>query len=272
MKPPAGDVIGGYGVLRERHRVSHVRRGDHRAQPHAAGRAGHAREPRDRGEPRAPAVPTPRHVVVGPEVVVTERLDATGALERLGPRIGREHQDADTHRGSLPRFAAPYDQAMTVELNHTIVWCRDQQRRRRSSPRSSAGRRRRGSGPSSSSRSTTASRSTYHETDEEIAEQHYAFLIGEDDFDDIFGRIVERGLDHWADPMRSHAGEINHHDGGRGVVLPRSRRAPARDHHPSVRQRFVTRCSPHTAGRTRALPVPRSRCACRRRWVRCTSP
>src|SRR5215213_6220185 len=30
--------------------------------------------------------------------------------------------------------------------------------------------------------------------------QHYAFLVDESDFDDIFGRIKERGLTYWADP------------------------------------------------------------------------
>ena len=34
------------------------------------------------------------------------------------------------------------------------------------------------------------------------------------------GRIRERGLDHWADPMQSRPGEINHDDGGRGVYFP----------------------------------------------------
>ncbi len=60
----------------------------------------------------------------------------------------------------------------------------------------------------------------FHEVDGDIAGQHYAFLIGEDDFDAIFGRIVERGLDYWADPMMSQPGTINHHDGGRGVYFP----------------------------------------------------
>lgn len=49
--------------------------------------------------------------------------------------------------------------------------------------------------------------------------QHYAFLIDEDDFDRIFGRIRERGLEYWADPFKSKPGEINHHDGGRGVYF-----------------------------------------------------
>jgi catechol 2,3-dioxygenase-like lactoylglutathione lyase family enzyme len=50
-----------------------------------------------------------------------------------------------------------------------------------------------------------------------LVPNHYAFLVGEDEFDEIFGRIRERGLDHWADPGRHQQGEINHHDGGRGV-------------------------------------------------------
>ena len=47
--------------------------------------------------------------------------------------------------------------------------------------------------------------------------QHYAFLVDEDRFDEIFGRIRERGLSYWADPFRRHPGEINTNDGGRGV-------------------------------------------------------
>ena len=47
--------------------------------------------------------------------------------------------------------------------------------------------------------------------------QHYAFLVDESGFDEIFGRIRERGLRYWADPGRRRAGEINTNDGGRGV-------------------------------------------------------
>jgi hypothetical protein len=36
----------------------------------------------------------------------------------------------------------------------------------------------------------------------------------------VLGRIHQRGLDHWADPMRRRAGEINRNDGGRGVYFP----------------------------------------------------
>ncbi|MBA3652927.1 MAG: VOC family protein [Actinobacteria bacterium] len=49
--------------------------------------------------------------------------------------------------------------------------------------------------------------------------QHYAFLVAEDEFDSIFARVVERGLDYWADPGHSQPGRINHHYGGRGVYF-----------------------------------------------------
>lgn len=54
---------------------------------------------------------------------------------------------------------------------------------------------------------------------EEIRRQHYAFLVSEDDFDAIYGKITSRGLQHWADPGRQRPGEINGRDGGRGVYF-----------------------------------------------------
>jgi catechol 2,3-dioxygenase-like lactoylglutathione lyase family enzyme len=58
------------------------------------------------------------------------------------------------------------------------------------------------------------------DTDEQIRPQHYAFLVSEPEFDEIFGRIRERGISFWADPGRRRPGEINHNDGGRGVYFP----------------------------------------------------
>jgi catechol 2,3-dioxygenase-like lactoylglutathione lyase family enzyme len=54
--------------------------------------------------------------------------------------------------------------------------------------------------------------------DAEIVPQHYAFLIDEDEFDTIFGRILERGLDYWADPRQARPGEIST-DHGRGCYF-----------------------------------------------------
>ena len=53
--------------------------------------------------------------------------------------------------------------------------------------------------------------------DGEFHRQHYAFLVGETEFDQIFGRIRARGLTYWADPDRRRPGEINTNDGGRGL-------------------------------------------------------
>ncbi len=60
----------------------------------------------------------------------------------------------------------------------------------------------------------------FSESDEPIALQHYAFLVSEQEFDQIFGRIRDRGLPYWADPGRSRPNEINHRNGGRGVYFP----------------------------------------------------
>ena len=49
--------------------------------------------------------------------------------------------------------------------------------------------------------------------------QHYAFLVSEAEFDQVFGRVKARGLDYWADPGRTQKGEINRHFGGRGVYF-----------------------------------------------------
>jgi catechol 2,3-dioxygenase-like lactoylglutathione lyase family enzyme len=47
--------------------------------------------------------------------------------------------------------------------------------------------------------------------------QHYAFLVGDEEFDQILDRIKERGLSHWADPGLNRPRAINHNDGGKGV-------------------------------------------------------
>ncbi|MET0903331.1 MAG: VOC family protein [Acidimicrobiales bacterium] len=46
---------------------------------------------------------------------------------------------------------------------------------------------------------------------------HYAFLVTEAEFDEIFGRIKGRGTHYYADPHKEQPGEINTNDGGRGV-------------------------------------------------------
>jgi hypothetical protein len=50
-----------------------------------------------------------------------------------------------------------------------------------------------------------------------IQPQHYAFLVSEAEFDEIFARIQARGLPYWADPYHRQPGRINTNDGGRGL-------------------------------------------------------
>ncbi|WP_320781351.1 VOC family protein [Streptomyces sp. CRN 30] len=59
----------------------------------------------------------------------------------------------------------------------------------------------------------------YADTTGPVTAQHYAFLVSEEDFDEIFGRIEAAGLTYWADPYHRREGEINTNDGGRGAYF-----------------------------------------------------
>jgi catechol 2,3-dioxygenase-like lactoylglutathione lyase family enzyme len=108
---------------------------------------------------------------------------------------------------------------MPVQLNHTIVWCRDKMR-------SSAFLARiLGCSPAVP---------FYHfmvvqlannvsldfmEKDGPISVQHYAFLTEASEFDAALSRIQDEGISYWADPGKSRPNEINHNDGGSGVYF-----------------------------------------------------
>lgn len=109
---------------------------------------------------------------------------------------------------------------MTVQLNHTIIWCRDKQRSARfltevlGRPPAVA------FGPFMVVELDNGVSVDFHEFPDagaDIVGQHYAFLVSEDEFDQIHGRITQRGLEFWADPGRRQPGQINRSDGGRGV-------------------------------------------------------
>jgi catechol 2,3-dioxygenase-like lactoylglutathione lyase family enzyme len=59
----------------------------------------------------------------------------------------------------------------------------------------------------------------YMETEGEIISQHYAFLVSEAEFDEIFARIRARSLTYWADPSRRERNQINGWDDGRGLYF-----------------------------------------------------
>jgi catechol 2,3-dioxygenase-like lactoylglutathione lyase family enzyme len=108
---------------------------------------------------------------------------------------------------------------MSVQLNHTIVWCRDK---------------------SDSTRFLTEILELpspipfgqmlvvelangvsldFFESEKPISMQHYAFLVGEDEFDRVFARIRERKIRYWADPGKKREGETYLHNGGRGFYF-----------------------------------------------------
>jgi len=108
---------------------------------------------------------------------------------------------------------------MAAELNHTIVWCHNKHV---------------SSAFLAEMLGLPPPRKFFHfqlvdldngvsldfmEKEGAVSRQHYAFLVGEEDFDAVLGRIRTKELDHWADPARTNPGETNTHFGGRGVYF-----------------------------------------------------
>ena len=54
---------------------------------------------------------------------------------------------------------------------------------------------------------------------DDIQMQHYAFLVDDQRFDEIYARILQGGIEHWADPQAALPGQINTNHGGRGVYF-----------------------------------------------------
>ena len=48
---------------------------------------------------------------------------------------------------------------------------------------------------------------------------HYAFHVSDEEFDAIFARIQEAGLEYSSDPMHQNLRQINHRKGGRGFYF-----------------------------------------------------
>lgn len=108
---------------------------------------------------------------------------------------------------------------MSVELNHTIIWCSD----RYASADFFA-----------QIYGLPEPEDLFHfrvvklanhvtldfaEKEGPVVPQHYAMLVSEDEFDGVLARIHERGITFWADPARARPDEINRNDGGRGLYF-----------------------------------------------------
>jgi catechol 2,3-dioxygenase-like lactoylglutathione lyase family enzyme len=104
---------------------------------------------------------------------------------------------------------------MPVKLNHTIVYCTDRQ----VSASFLAGVL---GLPAPTSFGPFAVVQVANDVSLDFLEgpvhpQHYAFLVDDATFDEVHGRILDRGLPYWADPERRVAQQVNTRDGGRGL-------------------------------------------------------
>jgi catechol 2,3-dioxygenase-like lactoylglutathione lyase family enzyme len=108
---------------------------------------------------------------------------------------------------------------MTVQLNHTIVWCRDQTK--------SAAFLTDILGLPPARRFlhflivdlANGVSLDYYDTTETIVTQHYAFLTSDMEFDAALARVKDRKIQYWADPGRTQANVINTYGGGRGFYF-----------------------------------------------------
>ena len=57
-------------------------------------------------------------------------------------------------------------------------------------------------------------------TSNDVSSHHYAFLVDDDTFDAGYQKLLDAGVETWADPDHTQPGEINTRWGGRGVYFP----------------------------------------------------
>jgi hypothetical protein len=106
---------------------------------------------------------------------------------------------------------------MSIELNHTIVHVKDRWTASREVGDVLGLPAATGYGPFAELRLDNAVSLDFMDSEGEIHSQHYAFLVSEEDFDLILGRLRDAGRQWWADPFKGKPNEINHGDGGRGL-------------------------------------------------------
>lgn len=107
---------------------------------------------------------------------------------------------------------------MPVQLNHTIVWCHDKRKSADFLTRVLGLPQATPFGPMLVVPMSNGVSLDFYDNGD-VSLQHYAFLVSEPEFDQVFARVKAEGLQHWADPAKQHPGEINTHYGGRGMYF-----------------------------------------------------
>lgn len=108
---------------------------------------------------------------------------------------------------------------MPVELNHTIVPTHDREKAANflatlldltvGDPH----------GPFLPVQTANAVRLDFLQTGEEVSPRHYAFLVSENEFDNILDRIVHSDITYYADARHQQPGEIYHQEEARGLYF-----------------------------------------------------
>jgi catechol 2,3-dioxygenase-like lactoylglutathione lyase family enzyme len=108
---------------------------------------------------------------------------------------------------------------VTVTLNHTIVPSRDKEAAARFFARVFGMRYDGPHGPFAPVRVNDTLTLDFGDAPEPVPVQHYAFHVGEAEFDAILGRVKEAGLAFGSTPWSLEDGRLNDWNGGRGVYF-----------------------------------------------------
>ena len=108
---------------------------------------------------------------------------------------------------------------MTIELNHTIVPSRDKVASARFYREMFGFEYNGAMGHFEPVRIRNQGLTLDFDNRESFERHHYAFKVGEEEFDAIFARIEERKLIYGSGPFTPEDGEINHWNDGRGVYF-----------------------------------------------------
>ncbi len=107
---------------------------------------------------------------------------------------------------------------MSIQLNHTIVWCRDKHISASfltdilGLPAAVP------FGPMLVVKMSNDVSLDYYDNDD-FSSQHYAFMLGPQEYAAAFERVRQRGLAYWGDPGKHRPGETYEHNGDRGFYF-----------------------------------------------------
>ena len=126
---------------------------------------------------------------------------------------------------------------MTIDFNHTLVHAKDTWAAAREVAGVLGLAEPTSYGPFAVLQFDNGATLDFIEDTAEIKAQHYAFLVGEDDFDAIWARIKEQDRQFWADPHKRTAGRDQPRGRRARSLLGGAGRPLAGDHHPPLRER-----------------------------------